>query len=85
MESDTRFLTKGFFMDQFPRAPEYIPSGIYHIFTRICIEIHNFVFIVGFNITGNKLFAGVNDKGGDKLSPVSLLPERNYCRGYKWL
>jgi hypothetical protein len=80
--SDTRFSTIGFSMNQLPWALS-IPSRIFQIFTGICIEINNFVFLVGVNITGDKLFAGVNDRGGDKLSPVSLLPEINYCRGYK--
>jgi hypothetical protein len=40
------------------------------MFTKICGDIHNFVFIASINNAGDKLFTGVNDTG-DKLSPLS--------------
>ncbi len=66
-----------FFMNQFPGNPEY-PLGPLQIFTKICGDIRNFVFIASVNDTG-KLYTGVNDTGY-KLLPVSLLPEINYCQ-----
>ncbi len=46
--------------------------GPFRMFTKICKDIHNFVFIAGDNDTGDKLITCVNDTG-DRLSPVLLL------------
>jgi hypothetical protein len=42
-------------------------------------EIPNLVFIAVVNDTDEKLFTGVSDNG-DIVSPMSLLPVKNYRR-----
>jgi hypothetical protein len=46
--------------------------GLFQIFTKICGDIRNFVFIAGINDTGDKLFTGVNDTGDYTLSRVHI-------------
>jgi hypothetical protein len=72
-----RFLTSGFFMNQFPSGPRISHlaiSNFYKNSQRYC----NFVFNSGVNDTGDKLFANVNDTS-DKLLPVSLTPVIETC------
>ncbi len=71
MESGTRFLTTGFFMNPFPPGP-CIPLGPFQIFTKILGDIRHFLFITGINDTTVKLFTDVNDTGDKlELAPVS--------------
>jgi hypothetical protein len=62
-ESDTRFLTSGFYCDSVSSGPMSIPLGPFQIFSKIRGDIHNFVFIAGVNDTGDKLVIGVNSTG----------------------
>jgi hypothetical protein len=66
--SQTRDLTLDFFMNQFPRSPEYPIGNILNCYKNFLSPD-----------TGNKLFTGVPDTG-EKLSPVLLLPAIIYCR-----
>jgi hypothetical protein len=60
-ESYTRFSTL---------LKSFILLETFQLFTKICGDIHNFVFTDGVVDTGGKLFTGV--------TPVSLLPVINY-------
>jgi hypothetical protein len=53
--------------------------GPFRIFTKICRDIRNFVFITGVVDTGDKPFTGVEDTG-NKLSPVPLLQAIYFCQ-----
>jgi hypothetical protein len=62
--------------------------GRFQFFTKICEDIHNFVFIAGINDTGDKLFTGVSYTGdklplvvatGNKLLPLLLTPGITPC------
>jgi hypothetical protein len=64
-----------FFMIQFPHRPLGIPMGLFQMFTKICGDIHNFVFIAGVV----KIFTSVNYTG-DKLLAELLLLAINYGR-----
>ncbi len=75
MEFDTRFLSSGFFHESVSPRPLSMPMGLFQMFTKICVDIHNFVVITGVI----KLFTSVN-KTGDKLFVVLLLPAINYGR-----
>jgi hypothetical protein len=57
----------GFFHESVSSRPLSTPLGPFKIFTKIHGDIPSFVFIVGINGTGDKVFTGVNDSG-DKLS-----------------
>jgi hypothetical protein len=43
--------------------PQSIPLGPFWIFPKIRGDIRKWIFIVGVNDTGDKLFSGVNDTG----------------------
>ncbi len=53
----------GFFHEAVSPRPLSTPSGPFKIFTKIRGDISSFVFIVGINDTGDKVFTGVNDTG----------------------
>jgi hypothetical protein len=46
--------------------------GLFQIFTKICGDIHNFVFIAGINDTGDKLFTSVNSTNDYALCRVLI-------------
>jgi hypothetical protein len=56
-----------FFHESVSPGPLSTPLGPFQIFIKIRGDIPSFVFIVGINDTGDKVFTGVNDTG-DKLS-----------------
>jgi hypothetical protein len=57
-----------------------IPLGPLQIFTKNGEDICYFVFIAGVVDTSYMLFTSVNDTG-DKLLPVSLLPDDKLIAG----
>ncbi len=60
-----------FFMNQCPPGPFHsIPLGPFWIFSKICGDIHEWIFIAGVNNTGDKLFSGVNDTGEKFIAGV---------------
>jgi hypothetical protein len=73
------FSTSGFFASQFPTDPWVSYRGHFKFFSQILGDIHNVMFITGYNNTDNKLSIGVNDIS-DKVSPVSLLLTINLSR-----
>jgi hypothetical protein len=66
-----RFLNFRFFHESVSPGPLSISLGPFQIFTKIHRDILNFVFNIGVNDTGDKLFASVKDTS-DILLPVSL-------------
>jgi hypothetical protein len=65
MESDTRFSTLGFFMNQCPPGPQVFHLSLFEFFSKIRGDIRMFITVV--NDSGDKLFSGVNDTG-DKFA-----------------
>ncbi len=52
-----------FFHESVSPRPPSIPLGPFWIFLKIRGDIREWIFIVGVNDTGDKLFSGVNDTG----------------------
>ncbi len=50
--------------------PTIIPLERFRIFSKICGDIRELMFITGVNDTGNKLFSGVNDTGEKFIAGV---------------
>jgi hypothetical protein len=55
----------------------FILLETFQLFTKICGDIHNFVFTDGVVDTDGELFTGVTHDTSD-ISPVSLLPATNF-------
>ncbi len=69
MESDTRFSTLSFFHESVSPRPPSIPVEPFWIFSKICGDIRELMFITGVNDTDEKFIAGVNDTGEQFLFP----------------
>jgi hypothetical protein len=67
-----RFSTSGFFHESVSPQPLSILLGLFQIFTKICGDIRNFVFIADVKDSDNKRFTVVNDTG-ENSSPVIKL------------
>ncbi len=52
-----------------PRPP-IILLGLFQIFSKICGDIREWVFITSVNDTDDKLFIGVNDNGDKFIAGV---------------
>ena len=88
-ESDTRFLTSGFFHESVSPRPPSIPLGPFRIFRKFAEILKKKIFtneylsqlsttpaISGVNDTGKKLSRGNNQKALN-CSPVSTTPPKN--------
>jgi hypothetical protein len=64
-------------MNQCPPGSQVFHWSHFEFFRKIRGDIRELLFITGVNVTGNKLFSGVND-----TLPVSLTPAINLCHGF---
>ncbi len=77
--------------------PPSISSEPFWIFSKICRDIRELLFIIGVNDTGDKLFSGVNDTGEKFIAgvvdtgeqfifpPVSLIPFSKKPKSLKFI
>ncbi len=66
----------------FPRVPS-IPLGPFPIFSKICRDIHKWIFIIGVNDTSDKLFTSVINTTDYSLSPI--FSNRRWCHWYRMI
>jgi hypothetical protein len=66
-ESDTRFSTSSFFHESVSPWPFSIRLGSFRLFSKICGDIRELMFITG---TSDKLFRGVVDTGEKFIAGV---------------
>ncbi len=60
-----------FFHESVSPRPQSIPLGPFWIFSKICGDIHEWIFIADVNDTGDKLFSGVNDTSEKFIAGVN--------------
>ncbi len=52
-------------------GPLSVPLGLFQIFSKICSDIREWMFISGFNNTHDKLFGCVNDTADKFITGVN--------------